>query len=289
MQIVIFCHSLLSDWNHGNAHFLRGITTELLCRGHQVRVYEPSSAWSLQNLIADYGESAITEFHAAYPQLESIPYDRSTLDLNQALAGANLVLVHEWNEPEVVQQIGRHRAEAGSYRLLFHDTHHRAITAPETMAAYDLSDYDGVLAFGAVIRDLYLDQGWIAQAWTWHEAADTRIFHPIEQPSESEGDLVWIGNWGDDERTAELYEFLINPIKALGLKARVYGVRYPQSAQQALREAGIEYGGWLPNYQVPQVFSRFRVTVHVPAAPMLPLYQAFLQFDRLKLLPVGFP
>jgi spore maturation protein CgeB len=289
MQIVIFCHSLLSDWNHGNAHFLRGITTELLCRGHQVRVYEPSTAWSLQNLLADYGESAISGFHAAYPQLESIRYDRSTLDLNQALAGANLVLVHEWNDPEVVQQIGRHRAEAGSYRLLFHDTHHRAITAPETMAAYDLSDYDGVLAFGAVIRDLYLDQGWIAQAWTWHEAADTRIFHPIEQPSESEGDLVWIGNWGDDERTAELYEFLINPIKALGLKARVYGVRYPQSAQQALRDAGIEYGGWLPNYRVPQVFSRFRVTVHVPRRPYAAALPGIPTIRPFEALACGIP
>ena len=25
MTIVIFCHSLISDWNHGNAHFLRGV------------------------------------------------------------------------------------------------------------------------------------------------------------------------------------------------------------------------------------------------------------------------
>ena len=30
MRFVIFTHSLVSDWNHGNAHFLRGIATELL-------------------------------------------------------------------------------------------------------------------------------------------------------------------------------------------------------------------------------------------------------------------
>ena len=29
MKVVIFCHSLISDWNHGNAHFLRGIVAEL--------------------------------------------------------------------------------------------------------------------------------------------------------------------------------------------------------------------------------------------------------------------
>ena len=25
VDVVIFCHSLVSDWNHGNAHFLRGV------------------------------------------------------------------------------------------------------------------------------------------------------------------------------------------------------------------------------------------------------------------------
>ena len=58
MRIAIFCHSLLSDWNHGNAHFLRGVASELICLGHQVEVYEPRNAWSVQGLIADGGESA---------------------------------------------------------------------------------------------------------------------------------------------------------------------------------------------------------------------------------------
>ena len=29
MRFVLFCHSLRSDWNHGNAHFLRGVVTDL--------------------------------------------------------------------------------------------------------------------------------------------------------------------------------------------------------------------------------------------------------------------
>ena len=40
MRVVIFCHSLISDWNHGNAHFLRGVVGELLVRGHQVAEFE---------------------------------------------------------------------------------------------------------------------------------------------------------------------------------------------------------------------------------------------------------
>ena len=33
MRFVIFTHSLVSDWNHGNAHFLRGIARELIEQG----------------------------------------------------------------------------------------------------------------------------------------------------------------------------------------------------------------------------------------------------------------
>src|SRR5690606_18963895 len=111
-------------------------------------------------------------------------------------------------------------------------------------------------AFGRVLRDLYLQRGWTQRCWTWHEAADTRIFRPIaDEPRQ--GDLVWVGNWGDDERTAELHEFLLDPVKALGLVAQVHGVRYPAEAQAALKAAGITYGGWLANYQAPRLFARY--------------------------------
>ena len=135
MRIVLFVHSLLSDWNHGNAHFLRGVATELISRGHDVRIHEPRDAWSLQNLLKEPGGPAALEaFHAAYPALSSTRYDLAGFDFDRALDGADLVLVHEWNDPELVRRIGEHRKRGGTYRLLFHDTHHRAVTAPEAMA-----------------------------------------------------------------------------------------------------------------------------------------------------------
>src|SRR4051812_26122628 len=242
MPIVMFYHSLLSDWNHGNAHFLRGIVSELLLGGHDVRVYEPRDNWSLQNLREQHGEKPIEEFRAAYPGLESIAYDIETLDLDEVLDEADLVLVHEWNDHGLVARIGEHRAARGQYKLLFHDTHHRAVTEPDAMMRYDLRHYDGVLAFGEVLRRIYLQRKWTKRAWTWHEAADTRVFHPIVD-AEDEGDLIWVGNWGDDERTAELHEFLLQPVKSLRLRARAHGVRYPQHAREALADAGVEYGG----------------------------------------------
>ncbi|MCE5200719.1 MAG: glycosyltransferase [Armatimonadota bacterium] len=266
MQIVMFYHSLLSDWNHGNAHFLRGVVTELKSRGHNVIVYEPVDAWSLCNLITEHGGEPIRGFRRVYPGLESIRYDTTNINLNEALDDADLVIVHEWNEHELVSNIGKHRAKVGGYRLLFHDTHHRSVTDSSSMAAYDLTHYDGVLAFGSVIRDLYLSNGWTKRAWTWHEAADTRVFRPMRDGA-VEGDVVWVGNWGDDERTDELRTYLLEPVHELGAKTRIYGVRYPDHARKTLKNMGIDYAGWLPNYDVPKVFGRYKATVHVPRRP----------------------
>jgi spore maturation protein CgeB len=290
MRIVLFVHSLLSDWNHGNAHFLRGVATELQARGHDVRLFEPRDSWSLRNLLSDHGETSLDGFHAAYPTLSSTRYDLDRLDLpalDTALDGADLVLVHEWNDHGLVRRIGEHRQTA-SYRLLFHDTHHRAVSAPDQMASYDLSGYDGVLAFGEVIRDLYLQRGWAARAWTWHEAADVRVFHPIQGESR-EGDLIWIGNWGDEERTAELHEFLIGPASDLGLRTRVHGVRYTDEARAALAQAGIEYAGWLANHQVPRAFARFRVTVHVPRRPYVESLPGIPTIRPFEAMACGIP
>jgi spore maturation protein CgeB len=288
VRIVIFCHSLLSDWNHGNAHFLRGVCTDLIARGHAVDVYEPSDAWSLSNLVAEHGEAPLAAFARAYPLLHSHRYDPKTLDLSRVLEAADLVLVHEWNDHELVSRIGEHRRAHSRYRLLFHDTHHRSITDSAGMAAYRLEHYDGVLAFGGVIRDLYRERGWAQRAWTWHEAADTRVFRPMQGEPHA-GDVVWIGNWGDGERTAELEEFLLRPVVDLGLRARIHGVRYPEDARARLSAAGIEYAGWLPNYEAPRVFARFRATVHVPRRPYVAALPGIPTIRVFEALACGIP
>ena len=278
MRVVIFCHSLISDWNHGNAHFLRGVAAELVARGHRVDAYEPEDAWSLRNLVAEQGGAPIADFHRAFPQLDVHRYRPADIDLEQELDGADLEIVHEWNDPEVVARVGRQRARM-RFRLLFHDTHHRGVTEPDAVSAYDLSHYDGVLAFGAVLRDLYVRRGWAQRAWTWHEAADVRVFRPL--PAEKTGDLVWIGNWGDEERSAELHEFLLEPVRELKLAGTVHGVRYPKAALAELRRCGLQFAGWISNYRVPAVFARFKVTVHVPrrlyagALPGIPTIRPF--------------
>lgn len=275
MRIVVFAHSLESCWNHGNAHFLRGVARALLAGGHEVRVFEPEDAWSRANLEADGGDGSA--FRAAYPELASERYGAHP-DLDAALDGADAVLVHEWNAPELVAAIGAHRTRGGRYTLLFHDTHHRAVSDPDAIRAFDLSGYDGVLAFGAVLADVY--RRWGHRAWVWHEAADVTLFRPPTVAGERAG-LVWIGNWGDDERTAELETFLLAPARATALALDIHGVRYPDTALAMLERYGARYHGWLANAAAPGVFARALATVHVPrqhyvqALPGIPTIRVF--------------
>jgi len=53
------------------------------------------------------------------------------------------------------------------------------------------------------------------------------------------------------------------PVTDLGLKAAFYVSRYPKEALEILKRSGIEYREWIPNYEVPQVFSKFWMTVHM--------------------------
>ncbi len=262
MRVVYVTHSLESCWNHGNAHFLRGVLRELVARGHEVRVFEPEESWSRENLLRDAGEEGLAAFAEFYPELASVRVGAEP-DLDAMLDGADVVLVHEWSEPALVASVGARRAAGGRFCLLFHDTHHRAVSDPEAMRRYDLSGYDGVLAFGETLSAVYRGWGWGGRVFTWHEAADVRLFRPPAVEGAREG-AVWVGNWGDGERTAELEAFLLAPLQAEGVPLDVHGVRYPGEALAMLARYGARYRGWLANPRAPGVFARHMLTVHVP-------------------------
>ncbi len=101
--------------------------------------------------------------------------------------------------------------------------------------------------------------------------------------------MVWVGNWGDGERTAELHEFLLGPVADLHLTAKVHGVRYPDDARAALRNAGISYGNWLPNFDAPEAFARYGVTVHVPRRPYVQALPGIPTIRVFEALACGIP
>lgn len=287
MKFAYFTHSLVSCWNHGNAHFLRGVLGELADRGHEVAAYEPEGAWSLQNLLKDHGDAGLAAFRRYYPHLASSTYTQE-MDIGETLADVDVVIVHEWNEPWLVARIGKLRLSGAPFTLLFHDTHHRAVSDPAAIRQFDLSGYDRVLAFGEALAEVYRRWGWSNRVHVWHEAADTRIFHPPAEEVERKG-LVWIGNWGDDERSAELEQFLFRPAHSIGLPLDIYGVRYPDHALHMLARYSAVYRGWLPNACAPEVFARHLATVHVPRRFYVDLLPGIPTIRVFEALACGIP
>lgn len=268
LSFRIFAHSWISDWNHGNAHFLRGLANELINQGHEVCCYEQRDGWSMRNLVGEGNDAAaraLSDFRRAFPALNVSFYDNGPSlrhFLSEELRDADVVLVHEWNSPDVVSSILSLKHKLG-FRALFHDTHHRAYTNPREVLRFPLSEFDGVLAFGDAIRRIYLEAFDVKRVWTFHEAADTAHFFPRQ--ASKDADVVWIGNWGDEERTKELQDFLIEPACALrDRKFAAYGVRYPHEAVIRLKEAGIEFRGYLPNLSAPEMYSGSHISLHVP-------------------------
>jgi spore maturation protein CgeB len=287
MRFVLYTHSLVSDWNHGNAHFLRGVLRELQSRGDETLALEPENGWSRTNLLAEHGAAATARFQGDFPDLTVCPYGPD-FDHEAATDHADVVLMHEWNEPSLIARLGVIRRRGGRFTLLFHDTHHRAASDDGFIAGLALQDYDAILAFGEALRQRYLQRGWGRQVFTWHEAADTRLFHPRTAASEPV-DLVWIGNWGDGERERELNEFLIEPARRLRLNGTIRGVRYPDTALAALRRTSLHYRGWIANADVPDMFAAHRLTVHIPRRPYVTALPGIPTIRVFEALACGIP
>jgi spore maturation protein CgeB len=267
IRFRIFAHSWISDWNHGNAHFLRGLARELVAMGHEVRCYEELGSWSLTNLMKEgaIATRTIEQFRQEFSELDVRFYQPGeTLydDLAHELRDADIVLIHEWTEPAVANAILSFKQKFG-FRALFHDTHHRAYTNAGEILRFHLHLFDGVLAFGEPIRRIYLDGFGVPRAWTFHEAADVSHFRPLD--SVRDIDVLWIGNWGDEERTHELMEYVVEPVAELrNCKTVAYGVRYPEQGRQSLAEAGIDYRGYLPSLMAPLAYAASALSLHVP-------------------------
>lgn len=264
-RIAYVLHSLRSDWNNGNAHFLRGLARSLVRLGHQVTIYEPETEWSVENLLLEgtKGESSLQQFVTTYPDLTISLYRRDLTSLKESLRGTDIVIVHEWNSPELIGCILSLRETLG-FRTLFHDTHHRASSSPEALRLLQIARFDGVLAFGEALREIYRRDFGLHRVWTLHEAADTSIFYP-RGATPKQKDVVWIGNWGDNERSEEIRQYLLRPAARLPHRRfLIYGVRYPADALAQLSAAGVCYGGYLANLDAPAAYAASRLTVHIP-------------------------
>ena len=267
MHIAFLGHSIVSDWNHGNAHFFRGLIKALHQRGHHVTFLEPHNAWSVERLQAETGGDILADFSARFPFVTPHFYDDRT-DWHEALGGFDAVLVHEWTDTPLVRTLA-HAARELPCPVLYYDTHHRPVTEPEAIRPRDLPRFDGVIAFGASLRDVFVRDFGTAPDRTFvlHEAADAEEFAPqTETPTRR--DLVFVGNWSED-RAKEMETYFFAP---RGVTRALWGVLYPEKVQARMQEGGVEYGGYLPNTEVPRRFAESRLVAHIHRGP----YRRFL-------------
>ncbi len=285
----MFTHSLTSDWNNGNAHFLRGLARALMQMGHSLVCWEAESPWSKTHLLADehQGLHSVDAFHTTYPELQIAHYTNDPKTIVAALQDVDVAIVHEWHSAEFMATLLT-AAEQTRCRLLFHDTHHRASSSPEQIRQLQIERFDGVLAFGEALKEIYVNRFAIRRVWTFHEAADTSVFCP--RPTTKTVDVIWIGNWGDGERTHELHEYLIEPAKELpNTSWLVHGVRYPSDGVAALNDAGISFGGYLPNLAAPPVYRTSRITLHIPRQQYQAAMRGIPTIRVFEALAMGIP
>jgi spore maturation protein CgeB len=260
--------------------------------GHDVTAFEPENEWSIDNLrLEANGVSSLERFKEMYPELDIQTYAPEDSDelWRERLRAMDVVILHEWSAPEVAQLLRRLRSDL-TYKLLFHDTHHRASSSPEQMQSFGIQHFDGVLAFGNALRNIYRERFGVANAWTLHEAADATVFKTHPEIARQD-EIVWIGNWGDDERSIEICKFLLRPAYALRDVAQttIYGVRYPEDGLQALRQADVNYGGYLANLDAPQTYARARATVHVPRQQYVGAMKGIPTIRIFEALACGIP
>jgi spore maturation protein CgeB len=262
-RFALFYQSLVSDWNHGNAHFLRGLMRALQARGHTTICYEQSDNWSLSNLLS-LNPWAIAEFRDRFPDLRFEAYDLQDVErfLRARLARADVAIVNEWNEPAVIRLLGRLCLELG-VTALFHDTHYRVVLDEAFRRQLGLEQFARILAFSPSLAERYQALGF-ENVSVLHEAADTTVFTPVDVPKST--DVVFVGNYGDGDRSAELEDYVFGPRRRLpDLCYAIYGVRYPEQVVARLNNGlDISYRGWLANADVPTVYSAARTVLHVP-------------------------
>ena len=253
MRIVLFCHSLASCWNHGNAHFLRGVARELLARGHEVRVFEPADGWSRREPDRRPGRGGARRLAPA-----PIPSCAVAATTGRCRISTPRWMAPTWcwctngTRPSWSPPSAAARAHGRRFTLLFHDTHHRAVTAPEAIGGVDPRRLRRRAGFRRLpARAVPGATAGPAASGPGTRPPTRRVFRPLPGAAPRR-DLSGSATGATASATRSCARSCSSPWQALGLRA--HGPRRALSRAtrwQELAAAGIGYRGWLPNHACP--------------------------------------
>ncbi len=278
LRLAYFAHTIRSDWNNGNAHFLRGLLRALGQLGHDVTAFEPEHEWSVENLLGEpNGKTFAPAICRDVSRTSRFNIRRSNAATRVSGERACAISISSCCtngiRPSLRTLCWLAREDLGC-KLLFHDTHHRASSSPEQIERFGIQRFDGVLAFGEALRRIYRERFGIERVWTLHEAADTTVFHPIPCVERDDA-MVWIGNWGDGERSREIRDVSASAGGALRRSSHTRRCTVCAIRRRARRHCAntvSSYGGYLPNLDAPALYAHGRADspCSAPAVQLAP-------------------
>ena len=240
----------------------------LNCRraGTSCSRWNPSGPGASRTCYATHGEAASTRFaplirHCMWPGT------RPRMTVAAALEGADAVIVHEWNDPALVAAIGAARRRRRRFHPAFPRHAPPRRHRPEQRCAPMISALRRRAGLRRASCATYRTRGGRERIWTWHEAADTRLFRP-PAGKEQRGDLVWIGNWGDGERSAELDSSCSSRSHdAAACRSTSMACAIPRMRCVRLARRGHALRRLAAECEVPAVFARHRPPCMCRGAP----------------------
>ena len=179
MKIVYFTHSLASCWNHGNAHFLRGVLRELIARGHDVRALRAGGRLEPRQPARRHGEAGLDAFAPPIPSSPPTRFARRRRSRPRWSTAPTSSSSTSGTTPRWSPRSAALRARGGALHAAVprHPPPRRQRPGRDAR----LRPRPATTACSPSARrcrEVYRGWGWGGRVWTWHEAADTRLFHP---------------------------------------------------------------------------------------------------------------
>ncbi len=227
MQITILGLSMSSSWGNGHATNYRGLTRELLQRGHDVHFIERDRPWYAENRDLAGHLSAHVELYSSIEELK----DRFSV----AVRESDLVVVGSY-VPDGVE-VARWVLNEARGVTAFYD-----IDTPVTLAKLErgdheylapdlIPDFDLYLSFagGASLRALVERYG-SPMPRPFYCCFDPHEYWP-EEPRELRWDLAYLGTYSHD-RQPPLDRLMLEPARRWPEgRFAVFGPQYPDSLQ----------------------------------------------------------
>lgn len=172
-------------------------------------------------------------------------------------------------------------------RFLLHDIAGTTLWKPQKLDKLDISAFDGVIVSCESLKNAYSGFFSPENIHVLKSAVNSRLFFP-RTTSMCEPRLIFVGN-GSKERTDQLKELFINPVKKTRIQGILIGENYPANFVGDLKKAGIDYLGGIEYEAVPYLLSLGAVLLAAQKKSVLERLPSCIPTQLLEGMASGIP